>query len=79
MGIDVIVIFKSQASRFSIYKIKQGSTEYLVDKVGFNYDKKVGDTRFHIFGVQSKGTFLKLIFNTKNLTWRLLEISFIGN
>lgn len=76
MGIDVIVIFKARAIKSYIYKVKNGPTEYLVDKIGFNYDKKIGDTRYHIFGVQSGDTFLKLSFNTKTLSWQLLEIAF---
>ena len=77
-GIDVIVVFKARAIKTHIYKVKCGTTEYLIDKLGFNYDKKIGDTRYHIFGVQSGNTFLILSFNTQALSWQLLEINFFS-
>lgn len=75
-GLDVIVVYKANATQSRIYKVKHNNIEYLVDKIGFTYDKKVGEINYHIFGVQSGETFLKLIFNTKTLTWKLLEIDF---
>lgn len=47
--------------------------DYRITKIGLRHDSYEGKTLVHIFSVLSNDLFLKLKFNTKNLTWSLLE------
>ncbi len=49
--------------------------DYRITKIGLRHDYLDGKTLIHIFSVLSNDLFLKLKFNTKNLTWNLMEIS----
>ena len=48
--------------------------DYKITKVGLHHDYFEGKTLVHIFSVLSDELFLKLKFNSKNLTWNLMEI-----
>lgn len=48
--------------------------DYKITKVGLHHDYYEGKTLIHIFSVLSDDLFLKLKFNTKNLTWNLIGI-----
>ena len=48
---------------------------YAVRKVGLAHKFRKGRTLYHVFSVISGNTFLRLIFDTENLNWRLEEIS----
>ncbi|HCR35732.1 hypothetical protein A2130_02935 [Candidatus Woesebacteria bacterium GWC2_33_12] len=48
--------------------------DYKITKVGLHHDYFEGKTLVHIFSVLSDDLFLKLKFNSKNLTWNLMEI-----
>lgn len=47
--------------------------DYKITKVGLRHDYLEGKTLIHIFSVVSDSLFLKLKFNTKKLSWKLLE------
>ena len=48
--------------------------DYKITKVGLRHDYLEGKTLVHVFSVLSNDLFLKLKFNTKHLTWNLMEI-----
>lgn len=48
--------------------------DYKITKIGLRHDYLEGKTLVHIFSVLSNDLFLKLKFNTKHLTWNLIEI-----
>ena len=47
--------------------------DYKITKVGLRHDYLEGKTLVHVFSVLSNDLFLKLKFNTKHLSWVLLE------
>ncbi len=49
--------------------------DYKITKVGLRHDYLEGKTLVHIFSVLSNDLFLKLKFNTKHLSWNLMELS----
>lgn len=55
--------------------VKWKGRVYKIDKVGLHHTYKKGDTLMHIFSVVSGNLFMKLAFDTKNLSWELVEIS----
>lgn len=48
--------------------------DYKITKIGLRHDYYEGKIIVHIFSVLSEDLFLKLKFNTKRLTWNLMEI-----
>lgn len=48
--------------------------DYKITKIGLHHNYFEGKTLIHIFSVLSDDIFLKLKFNTKYLTWNLIEI-----
>ncbi len=59
--------------------VKRSNRIYEIDKVGFHHTYREGKTLFHVFSVTSNSVFMKLIFNTENLSWILEEMSEIYN
>jgi len=49
--------------------------DYKITKVGLRHDYLEGKTLIHIFSCLSDDLFLKLKFNTKKLSWNLIEVS----
>ena len=49
--------------------------DYKITKVGLRHDFYEGKILVHIFSVLSEDLFLKLKFDTKHLSWILLEVS----
>ena len=48
--------------------------DYKITKIGLWHNYLEGKTLIHIFSCLSDDLFLKLKFNSKNLTWNLMEI-----
>jgi len=48
--------------------------DYKVTKIGLQHNYYEGKTLIHIFSVLSGDLFLRLKFDSKNLTWNLMEI-----
>ena len=55
--------------------VKWKNRVYKIDKVGLHHTYKEGKILFHVFSVISGALFMKLIFNTENLLWKLEEVS----
>lgn len=49
--------------------------DYKITKIGLKHNLYEGKILIHVFSVLSDTLFLKLKFNTKYLTWNLMEIS----
>ncbi|MBP7859994.1 hypothetical protein KA001_03490 [Patescibacteria group bacterium] len=69
--LDAIIILKF--GNPIIYKVKYGTTDYLIEKTGLHYSTQKGDTLYHIFGVVSCNTYFKIQLNTKTLNCYLVE------
>lgn len=48
--------------------------DYKITKIGLHHDYYEGKIIVHIFSCLSNDLFLKLKFDTKHLTWNLMEI-----
>lgn len=48
---------------------------YLIDKLGLHHSFRTGRVLYHVFSVLAGELFLRLVFNTENLHWRLEEIA----
>ncbi len=48
--------------------------DYKITKIGLRHDYLEGRILVHVFSVLSGDLFLKLQFNTKHLTWSLMEV-----
>lgn len=55
--------------------VKWKNRVYKIDKVGLHHTYKEGKILFHVFSVVSGSLFMKLVFNTENLLWKLEEVS----
>lgn len=55
--------------------VKRKSKIYKIDKIGFHHTFYEGKILFHVFSVTSGSTYMKLIFNTEVLSWKLEEMS----
>ena len=47
--------------------------DYKITKIGLRHNYYEGKTLIHIFSVLSNDLFMKLKFDTKHLSWKLLE------
>lgn len=56
------------------YLIWKGRSHNII-KIGLHHKYFNGKTLLHVFSVLTGTLFLKLIFNTDNLDWKLSEIS----
>lgn len=48
---------------------------YPIVKIGLHHTFNRGRTLYHVFSVESKTLFFRLVLNTENLHWKLEEIS----
>lgn len=65
----VTVVLSNSNPLFMYWK----NRDYRITKIGFRHDYYEGKVLIHIFSVLSGTLFLKLKFNTKYLTWNLIE------
>lgn len=65
----VSVILASDTPLVVIWK----NRDYKITKIGLRHNYYEGKTLIHVFSVLSNDLFMKLKFNTKHLSWRLLE------
>lgn len=54
--------------------VKWGPRIYQVKKIGLHHTYREGRTLYHIFSVVTDSLFLRLKFNTENLSWQLEDI-----
>ncbi|KKU81172.1 hypothetical protein A2875_00285 [Candidatus Gottesmanbacteria bacterium RIFCSPHIGHO2_01_FULL_46_14] len=52
---------------------------YTITKVGLHHTVRDGRVLFHLYSVTDGTTFFHLRFDTENLSWKLLEISYDNN
>ena len=72
--VSVIFYFNHKTRSAKPYKVLLNDTPYLIKKIGLHYKTKVGNDLMHIFTVNTESLFLKLIFNTSNLSWHVESI-----
>ena len=65
----VNVILASDIPLVVIWK----NRNYKITKIGLRHNYYEGKTLIHVFSVLSDDLFMKLKFDTKDLSWRLLE------
>jgi len=65
----VSVILASDIPLVVIWK----NRNYKITKIGLRHNYYEGKTLIHVFSVLSDDLFMKLKFDTKDLSWRLLE------
>lgn len=73
--VSVISIYKKENNIFSPYKIFYSGQIHLVKKIGLHHQFNKGSILFHSFSVATDNSFFKILFNTKELSWTLEEIS----
>lgn len=54
--------------------VKWKNRVYKIEKIGLHHTFREGKTLYHIFSVTSGSLFLRLRFNTENLSWVLEEL-----
>jgi hypothetical protein len=77
IDIPVSVSFNFDSKKQRVYPkwIVWSGRLYPVIKIGLHHKFKKGQTLYHVFSVETKSLFFKLLLNTDNLHWRLQEIS----
>ena len=51
--------------------VKWKSRVYQIKKIGLHHTYREGRILYHVFSVTTETLFLRLVFNTDNLRWRL--------
>lgn len=54
--------------------VKWKSRIYKIEKIGLHHTFHEGQTLYHVFSVATKTLFMRLLFNSDNLSWKLEEI-----
>ena len=54
--------------------VKWKNRVYKIGKVGFHHTCYKGKILYHVFSVASENLFMRLVFNTESLGWRLEEL-----
>lgn len=54
--------------------VKWNKRIYKIEKVGLHHTCREGRTLFHVFSVATATVFMKLVFDTETLKWKLEEI-----
>lgn len=54
--------------------INWNNKTYKVERLGFHHTYREGKTLYHIFSITTKTLFMRLIFDTETLNWRLTDV-----
>lgn len=54
--------------------VKWRGRVYKIEKIGLHHTYREGRTLFHVFSVATATVFMKLVFDTETLKWKLEEI-----
>jgi len=73
--VSVSFIYDSDKNKVYPKKLFWKGRLYSVRQVGLHHVFKKGSTLFHVFSVSSESLFFRLILDTKNLSWKIEEIS----
>lgn len=66
----VIVGMVNDSPRYVLWKGKN----YKILKIGLHHHFRKGSTLFHVFSVATKTLFMRLVFDTDVLSWKIEEI-----
>lgn len=77
IDIPVSVNFNFDSTKQKVYPkwVKWNGRIYPIIRIGLHHKFKKGTTLYHVFSVEAKTLYFKLVLNTENLHWRLQEIS----
>jgi hypothetical protein len=70
--VEVIVVFKKNKAVPAV--LRWGNKDYKIEKVNMVHQIWEGETLLHSFAVSDGSNFFKLLFNTKNLQWKLEQV-----
>lgn len=72
--VSVIMDFNHYQDKIKPIQIQWNNRDYRIEEVGMHHHFYQGKKLFHVFSVTSKGMFFKLLLNTENLFWKLMEV-----
>lgn len=73
--VSVITVYDRANSLNMPVKVKWQGKVYPIKKLGYHHKVKEGRTLMHVFSVSNDDLAFKLVLNTDNLIWTLMEIS----
>ena len=54
--------------------VKWKNKAYKVKKIGFHHTYREGKVLYHVFSVATESLFMRLLFDTETLDWRLTDV-----
>ena len=54
--------------------VKWNNKVHKVEKIGLHHTYREGKSLYHVFSLTTKTLFMRLIFDTETLTWRLTDV-----
>lgn len=73
--ISVSLLYDSKTGKCMPRSIVWRNRLYRVNKLGLHHTYREGDALIHAFSVLCGSALFKLIFDTRSLNWRLVEMS----
>ena len=73
--ISVISVYNRTKNIFSPVKIDWQGRIYIIKKIGYHHQLKIGGTLHHVFTVTDGNTDFRLDFDSEMLSWTLEEVS----
>lgn len=74
-GVSVIVRHNHKSLKTEPVKIRWGSRDYVVTKIGYHHTFHTGRVLYHVYSVIAGALFFRLELNTENLHWRVKEVA----
>jgi len=73
--ISVALVYNHKKREVKPVKVVWENRSYMITRIGLHHTVRQGRTLFHIFSVESKELFFRLVFNTDSLSWMVEEIA----
>jgi len=73
--ISVALVFNHKKREVKPCKVMWEGRPYSITKIGLHHTYRQGRTLFHVFSVESKELFFRLVLNTESLSWIVEEIA----
>lgn len=73
--ITVATVYNHKVRKFMPTYVLWEGRSHKIEKIGLHHSYRDGRSLMHVFSVASETLFMRLVFNTENLTWRLEQIS----
>jgi hypothetical protein len=73
--VSVVSKFDHRLRKSFPVKITWEGRDYPILKIGLHHTYRDGRTLHHVFSVAGTGLYFKLVLNTENLRWTLLEVA----